>query len=237
MKKILLTLAIALTATFAYSQRSIDWSVEEIIKPTMVEHNKPITTHIVCKNNGADTAMVGDTLYSRVVLNGQLVSVWVFKLLTADLAPGDTIHHVFTINGAPVGGLSFNGSFSAQSLLQNRPDLVLETSATTTNNVKSSTIPYINDKGWGVSVNTVAANDFMSIYPNPSSNNFNVDVKMLGGDVQLQMIDMTGKTVKTINNMNTATGFNVNVSDLSKGLYIVQLKSGDFISSSKVNVQ
>ena len=117
MKKILLTLAIALTATFAYSQRTIDWSVDEIISPTNITHAQAIAVHIVCKNNGTDTAIVGDSIYSRVFINnGQLVSQWQVKLLTADLAPGDTVHHVMNFASVNITGLSFNSGFSAQSV-------------------------------------------------------------------------------------------------------------------------
>lgn len=240
MKKILLTVAIALTANFTFAQRSIDWSVEEVSSPTQVVHNVQTVVNYVCKNNGPDIAEVGDTVFTRAVINNQLVTGWVYRLLTADLAVGDTIHLTFNI--APINinnGLSFNGPFLVQSLLQDRPDLILETQGTVANNEKSKTIPYINDKGWGVSVSNISSNSSLSIYPNPSSSILNIDVAMINAsqDAVLEIVDMTGKVVMTVNGYNTATGYNVNVDGLNKGIYMVRVQNGDFISTSKISIQ
>ncbi len=237
MKKILLTLAIAITANFSYAQRSIDWSVETILSPSQVVHNTSTALKIVCKNNGTDTAEIGDTIFTRAILNNQFVTNYVIQVLTARLNPGDTIHHSFNINGIPHTTLSFNGPFMAQSVLQNRPGLTLEAQGTITNNSVQITIPYINDKGWGVSVNSVADNSVMSLYPNPAKTELNVDVKMLGNsDATLEIIDMTGKVVMSINGYNAASGFNVNVEGFDKGVYLVQVKNGDFVSTAKISI-
>lgn len=239
MKKILLTVAIALTANFTFAQRSIDWSVEEVSSPTQVVHNVQTVVKYVCKNNGPDIAEVGDSVYSRGVLNNQLVTGWVLTLLKADLAVGDTIHLTFNIAGIPVDGLSFNGPFAVQSLLQDRPDLILETQGTLTNNTSTKTIPYINEKGWGVSVSTISSNSTLSIYPNPTSSLLNIDVATIGAaqDAVLEIVDMTGKVVMTVNGYNTESGFNVNVEGLNKGIYLVRVQNGDFISTSKISIQ
>ncbi len=239
MKKILLTLAIALTANFTFAQRNIDWSVEEIITPTSVVHNTPIAMHIVCKNNGTADANIGDTVYTRAFLaNGQLVSPWYYLILTKDILPDDTMHVKLTLPPVNITGLSFSSTFIAQSVIQNRPGMSLEQSGTTTNNSKSITIDYINDKGWGVSVSSLQSDASMVVYPNPASDFLNIDVKMIGSsDAQLELIDVNGKVVLTQNGYNTASGFNINVAELNKGLYIVKIKNGDYISTSKINIQ
>lgn len=238
MKKVLLTIVLALAANLTYSQRSIDWSIEEILEPTKITHAAPIIAHIICKNNGTDTAIIGDSLFSRIFINNnQLVSQWQLKLLTKNLAPGDTVHHVMSFPSVNITGLSFKSGFSAQSLLQKRPNLLLEQSGTLTNNTKAISIDYINEKGWGVNVNDLSNNQFFSVYPNPSSDFLNIDVKMLGSDIQLQIIDMTGKVVKNTSKLNKDSGFQVDVSDLNKGIYVIQIKSGDFINSSKIIIE
>lgn len=239
MKKILLTLAIALTANFTFAQRNIDWSVEQVISPTSIVHGQPINVHIVCKNNGTADANIGDSVFTRIFLNnGQLASNWFFQVLTKDLLPDDTMHVKLSFAAVNITGLSFSSTFIAQSVIQNRPGMSLEQSGTLTNNAKSVTIDYINEKGWGVSVNNVNSNDFMSLYPNPATDVLNIDVKMLGSaDAEIELIDLNGKVVYSAAGYNTASGFSINVADLNKGLYMVRIKNGDFISTAKINIQ
>ncbi len=239
MKKILLTLGLALVANLGFAQRNIDWSVEQIISPVSVVHGQPISLHIVCKNNGTADAFVGDSVFTRIALaNGQIVYNWAVITLKKDMMPDDTMHIQITYAPVTNTGLSFSSSFIAQSVIQNRPGISLEQNATIANNSKTITIDYINDKGWGVNISNVNSSEYMSLYPNPASDVLNVDVKMLGNsDAEIELIDMSGRVVYSSVGYNTASGFSINVSDLNKGLYIVRIKNNDFISTSKVNIQ
>lgn len=239
MKKILLTLGLALVANLGFAQRNIDWSVEQIISPTSVVHGQPINVHIVCKNNGTADAFVGDSVFTRIALaNGQIVSNWVVRTLTKDMMPDDTLHIQIAFSSVTNTGLSFSSTFIAQSVIQNRPAISLEQSATIANNSKTITIDYINDKGWGVNVKDVDAQNFMNLYPNPATDVLNVDVKMLGNyDATIEVLDLNGRVVYSAVGYNTPSGFSINVADLSKGLYIVRIKNNDFVSTSKVNIQ
>jgi hypothetical protein len=71
MKKVLLTTVLALAANLAYSQRDIDWSIEEVLLPTEVRstgisdnpaNTSTFTYKIVCKNiSEQDTVYATDT--------------------------------------------------------------------------------------------------------------------------------------------------------------------------------
>ena len=66
-----------------------------------------------------------------------------------------------------------------------------------------------------------------SVYPNPASSEFNIDIEASRvGDVQMTIFTLTGVTVlnpKTIKLEEGRNTINENVSNLSKGIYIVRL--------------
>lgn len=239
MKKVLLSLIFTGIASLGFATRSIDWSVEQIISPTKITHNVAIQIHAVCKNNGSDTAMVGDSIFSRVFLNnGQLVSNWGYSILSKKLNPGDTIHIRFSLAAVQNTGASFSSSFAVQSVLQNRPDLVLEGTGTAANNLKTVTIDYINDKGFGVNVNSIANSNNLNVYPNPSKGIVNIDLTMLNTDnALLNILDVNGKIVYSSKTMNNNNGFTVDTTPFAKGIYIVQLSNGNYNTNTKLVVE
>ncbi len=238
MKKILLTLAIALTATLTYGQRDIDWSVEQIISPSIVNTGQITRIHIVCKNNGPNQGLVGDTLYTRVIYLGNtgtpVIYNWVYKVLTADLNAGDTIHHVFNVAAVTNTGNTFHGQLDIISRLQNQPDMNLEF---TTNNVITTQTTYTGTLGWSAGVHDMSTNGSINVYPNPATDFINVNFNVLSktSDFSLTMLDMTGKVVSTSN--NTTGEFQINTSEFNKGLYIIKVQNGDQVTTTKVIIQ
>jgi hypothetical protein len=73
-------------------------------------------------------------------------------------------------------------------------------------------------------INELEANESLNIYPNPAYNSVNVELTTANAsNVQLRVIDMLGRTVKT-DNLGTVSGkFNhsLDVSDLSNGSYLI----------------
>jgi len=77
-------------------------------------------------------------------------------------------------------------------------------------------------------------------FPNPTSGNFSVWIKNYQGTnaVELKLYNHMGQLVKTINTNNVLNNqFDVNTTDLAKGMYIVEVKSGNEISKTKVVVE
>jgi hypothetical protein len=86
----------------------------------------------------------------------------------------------------------------------------------------------------------VSDNAKFSVYPNPASEIINVDFESVTKeDVQLQLTDMSGRTLIT-KSVNSIEGFNhhtLDISKLAKGVYMLNLKSADNIFSVRVVVQ
>jgi hypothetical protein len=77
-------------------------------------------------------------------------------------------------------------------------------------------------------------------YPNPATTNFTVWLKNYTGTnpVELKLFNHMGQLVKTINTKNVLNNkFDVNTSDLAKGIYVVEVKSGNEVSKTKVIVE
>lgn len=75
------------------------------------------------------------------------------------------------------------------------------------------------------------ANNF-SIYPNPTNNVLNLSVKNCLVINQINVVDLNGRTVKTINNvLNSET--EINVSDLTSGVYMLNVKTNEGVATSK----
>lgn len=77
-------------------------------------------------------------------------------------------------------------------------------------------------------------------YPNPATTNFTVWLKNYSGTnpVELKLYNHMGQLVKTINTKNVLNNkFDVNTSDLAKGIYVVEVKSGNEVSKTKVIVE
>jgi len=79
-----------------------------------------------------------------------------------------------------------------------------------------------------VGVNEQADNHSLSIYPNPAKNELIIN----NGELKIEQVlifDMTGKTVKTIiGNVNT-----VNVSELTRGIYFIQIQTETGLVNNK----
>ena len=85
-----------------------------------------------------------------------------------------------------------------------------------------------------------AALSTVSIYPNPTSHELNVNFEMTRtSDVEIRVMDMTGKLVLA-NNLNSQEGQNkvqINTSDLTLGMYFLTMIAEDKIVTKRFIVQ
>lgn len=70
------------------------------------------------------------------------------------------------------------------------------------------------------------------IYPNPTAEDLNIVTTLSLSNATLKIISITGQTVFEKQNLS-GTDFNFDVSNLSQGLYIVQLTNGNEVFNSK----
>src|SRR6185436_3336191 len=71
--------------------------------------------------------------------------------------------------------------------------------------------------------------DILSVYPNPAQDVLNIKfISSKDGAVQLRIIDMIGKTVlsSTRNSVNGSNLYQLNLSDLNKGIYFIEVNNG-----------
>lgn len=77
-------------------------------------------------------------------------------------------------------------------------------------------------------------NNPITIYPNPATNNqTNILLDKLYNNAQIQLIDITGKTVKMENISATSKNMILNLDGLDKGIYFVQIFDNDALVSSE----
>ena len=84
------------------------------------------------------------------------------------------------------------------------------------------------------------SNDAVKVWPNPADNNLSIQFKAgTSSDDEIKIIDLSGKTVKVISNgFNSGSNtLNVNVSDLSKGIYLLEFTMDSKTVSKKVVIQ
>ena len=263
MKKVLLTTVLALAANLAYSQRDIDWSIEEILLPTEVRstgisdnpaNTSTFTYKIVCKNiSEQDTVYATDTLALRVlgIYSNQVVFgypsssnpnlIGIVGRIGKKVNPNDTVH----ISGSlsfPIRpnnvSLTLTLNFYSEILNRNPSTGVpREATATLTNNTKTKDVVWKGPQGWGLNINDLTANG-ISIYPNPAKNNANIQTSLTSanGVSVVSVFDMNGKLIFK-GNANADGFIQLNTADMNTGIYVVNVTTGSAVLTSKLIIE
>lgn len=92
-----------------------------------------------------------------------------------------------------------------------------------------------------LAVNDVKTNiESAKVFPNPATNNAVVNVTLTeSSDLSISIVDMTGKKIKEVytgTNVIGAHSYNVDLTDLTTGLYLVSITSGSAHQSIKLSV-
>jgi extracellular elastinolytic metalloproteinase len=72
------------------------------------------------------------------------------------------------------------------------------------------------------------------VYPNPSNAVFNVRIAQYTGAVEMQVVDLNGRTVYTQNESNFNVEKSINLGHLAKGVYILKVNTTDFNYADKI---
>lgn len=252
MKKVLLTAAFALVAAFSYGQVTIDWSIDQIAAPTSFTSSSTtgttVTYDLVAKNLGTDSAKIGDTvLYqmaiidasSNVVVIAPASGQFYFKLLTKNMASGDTLHIKGQFTFLKWVSASQNVTFGAIShIVQRGRGLNFEGTSTSTNNTKTAAAIWYNPQGWPVSVANPAVSS-AAVYPTVCNAKFNVTLQILSTNesASISLYDMTGRLVTSQTLAPGKTNAEVSTDCLANGTYIVKVQSGAMEQTTRVIVQ
>jgi hypothetical protein len=127
--------------------------------------------------------------------------------------PGTTTGPIFTV--APV----FSPSSYSVTVTDNN-----NCSATASLNVRLNTCTGVNEQSSGLE-------GLVSVYPNPSNGIFTVAMEF-DGNKNLQVINALGQVVQELNTLNRDE--KINILDLAKGIYFVQIKSDKGLGKYKV---
>jgi hypothetical protein len=97
---------------------------------------------------------------------------------------------------------------------------------------------YMGDAGTLASVNAAHVNNsLISVFPNPAKDQINIDLSSMNvsNDAAVKIMNSNGMTVYE----GTASGTNqvVNTSSFNKGMYLVQVSSGDKVSNKKIVIE
>lgn len=77
----------------------------------------------------------------------------------------------------------------------------------------------------------------ITVFPNPNSGVFNVALtENFGDNVTIELTSMSGQVIRTINSTNTGL-ISVNAGDVADGMYLVRVRSGKRVSTSRINIR
>ena len=174
----------------------------------------PIATNYVGAATGylwsAPTGTVGST---GTIDSGDVASRIITVTYSSNAAAGvgDSIRLRYT-------SACGNGTIKAQKL----SNLVKTGCAPFAKNVSTSTIPTI-----------VSSPMEVNVYPNPTTSQFNVQVKSSSTEVaEVRILDFTGRFIKAV---KVSSNTNVNIgSDLKAGAYMLEVRQGKEVKSLRV---
>lgn len=244
MQKTILLLVILLASFNANAQRYADMSVE-LLSPQNGDTayaGQMFTIDAKIKNNGIDTVKIGDSLAFELSFDGGVISFNIggsfqpyIVLTNRELIPGDSGNMAFTFG--------FDTSVVADSTLLcvkvfnlNVIDTLHDTIMT--NNSSCATFAIVKPASVKEIVEDVP---LVKVYPNPATDIVNFDVRSKDGNtIKLQIVDITGKTVKHYAKQNSSKGIeaiSVNTSDLARGMYIYTISVGEEQTRGKFEVR
>ncbi|GEM_PF-538232 len=91
--------------------------------------------------------------------------------------------------------------------------------------------------GSGTLANQEFEETSFSIYPNPAQNNVTIDFNQASSDSMVKFFDMNGRLVKQVKASSFDRSVQVEVSDFSTGIYLVEITSGGKKSTQKLIVR
>ncbi|MEO8515407.1 MAG: T9SS-dependent M36 family metallopeptidase [Flavobacterium sp.] len=83
-------------------------------------------------------------------------------------------------------------------------------------------------------VNYFENEDMIKIYPNPSNGEINIKINQFTGKVNLQVVDLNGRLVYSLNNTDFNVEKTINLNHLQSGMYIVKIDGSELNYTKKI---
>ncbi len=218
-------------------------------------------------NVGFEWNVANDTIYVETLtkffnsLNGDYYlavyvsedDVYAYQANYDPMIPSGNIYHdhilrtSFSTNA--FGTMISTGAVSAGTTFSNIHKLKVDP-AWSTNNIHISVVlwrdngagyDFINANGDGVNASDIVENDMsldFFVYPNPVSNEVNISFTQPKSNVTASVYDVTGKVVFTEELSNDGSfSHNLNLTDLSSGVYYLKMTNDKVSATQKVIIQ
>ena len=107
-----------------------------------------------------------------------------------------------------------------------------------TNACGSDTATFMINVNVGLENNPLA--NSLNVYPNPATDKLNVSFREVGSaDVNIRLRDAQGREVMNITERMSSGNFNrdINVSSLARGIYMLEVSSGDYSAHRRVSIK
>jgi hypothetical protein len=201
------------------------------------ESNNSLSAAKSISNNGSIQALIGsstDNDYFKFTTTSSAPKV---KINLTNL-PYDYDVRLYNSSGSQIG-ISQNGSTTPEQIVYNNSS----SAATYYVRVYGYNGAFSTTSCYTLSVATQASNfrddgtsiseeelSFINVYPNPNTGNFSIDYFSKNpAELNIYIMDMTGRIVfsntqQVFDGMNT---FQINMPDLSNGMYLLQIVNGD----------
>lgn len=258
MKRLLLILLL-FTATGAQAQRTIDLELQTLwsgVSESQVRPFKPTDTMRIgffllthqyfawkVKNVGTDSLMPGDTMKIKTYYGKEYA--WAVDSSTGNLQPGDSMvlypHAPFNnpvelLPGPDVAYEKVDKVTWCDTLFSVDTSGAVITDTPKANNHSCSPI-YI---WYWLGVNELKNNNAISVYPNPASDRLTISFKLNErGNVYIYIKDLSGKTVyeKALGQLSGEQKEELDLPELAKGMYLLQLRAGEELSTQKLLIE
>ncbi len=227
-------------ATLVYSQRIVDIGIN-MTSPTTsttLRTGKPFSVNLTVTNNGPGVIKTTDTFVYFMGVGTTIYTQTATRVpITANIPSGGTAN--YTVNNMTLTGAS-GGQVTLCSYLilynGTTPDSVYDM------NIDGNNRSCVTMNFSGAGIGAIAANKFTSnAYPNPASSILNIEfVATNNSSSSIEIYDMQGRTVQTINNGVIEAGLQtvaIDVANLSKGVYFYKVINGAEISMNKFIVE
>lgn len=109
--------------------------------------------------------------------------------------------------------------------------------------IVSNSVLFNTDNNILSSTNEIEGVSSIELFPNPISANTSLNIALdskVGKDLSLELVDINGRVIKSINNQSIVTGsniLNVDISDVEAGIYFVRLRDGNASFTDKLIVR
>ncbi len=141
---------------------------------------------------------------------------------------GSTVNHTLVRNAAVKKG-NANWTVAVSQWDSYAIDTFFLGTHTGTTNVNACPLTPIS------AIQNVAADNIARIYPNPNNGTFVIELKDYANNAEVSLFDLAGRPVYSAKESSNL--IHLNLSTLSAGMYVVEVKADGLVSRSKVNIQ